>query len=212
VVQPGGDDRGLPLAALRHQRHRLQRDLRRTGRTYTLKDADRSHSLRVRVTGTGQRVLDADHLGRLLRRDLDTGDDRRAVHRSRHRPSALPGAVVDRRRLRRRDDRRLGRRLEGPTTDFLRRWVRCDADGTACTYIQKSGRPTPRPARRTPRPEDLGYTLRLRVTADVNFDFTQAPPTGGDGTDNHLPHAVEVDTPPSAVVGYRPVPRRWRLR
>ena len=40
----------------------------------------------------------------------------------------------------------------------------------------------------------------MRVTADVNNDLTP------DGLDNHLPHSVEVDTPPSAAVTTRPVP------
>ena len=33
-----------------------------------------------------------------------------------------------------------------------------------------------------------------------------------DGLDNHLPHSVEVDTPPSAVVTYRSVPAGVRRR
>ena len=69
-----------------------------------------------------------------------------------------------------------------PTTDFLRRWVRCDADGTACTYIQEVATTEPEdgPTYEV-RADDVGYTLRLRVTADVNNDLTP------DGIDNHLP-------------------------
>ena len=113
-----------------------------------------------------------------------------------------------------------------PTTDFRRRWVRCDADGRACTYIQKVASTDPETGSTyVVRADDLGYTLRLRVEADVNNDLTP------DGLDNHLPHSVEVDTPPSAVVTYRPSPpvppgpprtgpaarrparrRRWRRR
>jgi hypothetical protein len=87
-----------------------------------------------------------------------------------------------------------------PTTDFLRRWVRCEADGGSCTYIQQVGSTDPETGPTyVIRPDDLGYTLRLRVTADVNGDLTP------DGTDNHLPHAVEVDSAASAVVTERPI-------
>ena len=79
--------------------------------------------------------------------------------------------------------------------------MRCDADGGACTYIQQVASTDPETGSTyVVRAGDLGYTLRLRVTADVNNDLTP------DGIDNHLPHAVEVDTPPSAVVTARPVP------
>ena len=88
-----------------------------------------------------------------------------------------------------------------PTTDFLRRWVRCDASGGSCTYIQKVASTDPEDGSTYRiRADDLGYTLRMRVTADVNNDLTP------DGLDNHLPHSVEVDTPPSAAVTTRPVP------
>ena len=88
-----------------------------------------------------------------------------------------------------------------PTTDFERRWVRCDAGGGSCTYIQKVASVDPEDGSTyVPRVGDIGYTLRLRVTADVNGDLTP------DGLDNFLPHSVEVDTPQSAIVRYRPVP------
>jgi len=89
-----------------------------------------------------------------------------------------------------------------PTTDFVKRWVRCDADGSACSSsIYKVATTDPEDGSTyTIRPEDVGYTLRFRVLADVNNDLTP------DEIDNHLPQAVEVDTPQSAVVSYRPVP------
>ena len=59
-----------------------------------------------------------------------------------------------------------------PTTEFLRRWVRCDADGGACTYIQQVATTDPETGPTyVVRADDLGYTLRLRVIADVNGDF-----------------------------------------
>jgi len=48
------------------------------------------------------------------------------------------------------------------------------------------------------RAADIGSRIRIRVTADVNNDLTP------DGLDNHLPHAVEVDTPPTAVITRAP--------
>ncbi|HEV7774403.1 MAG TPA: hypothetical protein VGO48_14075 [Conexibacter sp.] len=82
-----------------------------------------------------------------------------------------------------------------PTTEFSRRWVRCDASGGACTYIQRVGSTDPETGSTyVVRPGDLSYTLRMRVTAEVNGDI------GDNGIDDHLPHAVEVDTAPSAVV------------
>jgi len=80
---------------------------------------------------------------------------------------------------------------------FDRRWVRCDADGGACTYIQEVASTDPETGPTyVIRADDLGYTLRLRVTADVNNDTLH----------NVLPQATEVDTAPSAVVTNRPLP------
>src|SRR4029077_6936522 len=131
-----------------------------TGRTYTLKDADGSHSLRVRVTGTASGFSTPITSGASYDVistpatiadpfiDPDTGLPHSQA------PSLIGDAYV-------------GETIAGsvggwkdPTTDFLRRWVRCDADGTACTYIQKSGSTDPETGSTyTVRPEDLGYTL-----------------------------------------------------
>ena len=68
-----------------------------------------------------------------------------------------------------------------PTTEFSRRWMRCDADGTACTYIQQVATTDPETGPTYAiRADDLGYTLRMRVTADVNGDI------GDNGIDDHL--------------------------
>lgn len=73
--------------------------------------------------------------------------------------------------------------------------------GNACTPIQQVSSTAPETGLTyVVRAGDVGSTLRLRVTADVNGDLT------ADGLDNHLPKAVEVDTAPSAVVTARPVP------
>ncbi len=88
-----------------------------------------------------------------------------------------------------------------PTTDFQRQWLRCDPDGEFCTNIQEveSGDPETGPSY-TVREGDLGYTLRMRVTADVNDDLED------DGIDNEAPGDTEALTAPSAVVVPRPPP------
>ena len=51
--------------------------------------------------------------------------------------------------------------------------MRCDADGGACTYIQKVASTDPETGPTyVVRADDVGYTLRLRVEADVNNDLT----------------------------------------
>jgi hypothetical protein len=85
-----------------------------------------------------------------------------------------------------------------PTTEFSRRWVRCDPEGNACTYIQEVASTDPETGSTyTIREGDLGYTIRMRVTADVNGDIS-------DGGGETLPQPTEVDTPQSAVVTERP--------
>jgi len=87
-----------------------------------------------------------------------------------------------------------------PTTTFLKRWMRCDADGTGCTYIQKEASTDPEDGSTyLVRPGDLGYRIKLELQADVNNDLAD------DGLDNHLPHSVYKE-PISEVVTYRPVP------
>jgi hypothetical protein len=166
-----------------------------TNRDYTLTSADGTHDLRVRVTGTG------------------SGFSTQLISPASYDVTSLPAAVAD--PIPNPDggdplsqapslsgNAWVGETLAGdvggwkdPTTDFVRRWVRCDAAGGACTYIQKAAStdledgPT-----YVVRSDDLGSTIRMRVTADVNNDLTP------DGLDNHLPHSVEADTPASAVV------------
>jgi hypothetical protein len=172
-----------------------------TARSYTLQAADGTHDLRVRVTGTGSGYstelispasYDVTSLPAAIADPIPNPDGGAPLSQA---PSLAGNAWV-------------GETLAGsvggwkdPTTDFLRRWVRCDADGNACTYIQKVASTDPETGPTyVVREGDFGYTLRLRVTADVNNDLTP------DGIDNHLPHSVEVDTPPSAVVTHKPAP------
>lgn len=88
-----------------------------------------------------------------------------------------------------------------PTTSFLRRWLRCDTDGTSCQTISKPATVDPEDGSTyLVQPQDRGSVIRFRVTADVNDDLSD------DGIDNHLPHAIEYDTAPTAVVTDPPLP------
>jgi hypothetical protein len=173
-----------------------------TARTYTLQTADGTHDLRVRVRGTnagGTAEVTSPASYDVLSAPAAIGDPL---------PADTPGGPAKSQAPALLGEAYVGETLAGsvggwkdPTTDFLRRWVRCDAAGNACTAIQKAGSTNPENGSTyVVRASDVGATLRLRVTADVNNDLTP------DGTDNHLPHAVEVDTAPSAVVTTRPVP------
>ncbi len=75
-----------------------------------------------------------------------------------------------------------------PQTYWSRQWMQCEADGTECEPI--SGATS---AEYVVQPGDLGSTLELEVTADVN-------PT------DQLPYAVTVDSAPTAVVTNPPNP------
>ena len=107
---------------------------------YTLVAADGTHDLKVRVTGTNAVGFPPAHLERLLRRDLRTRGDRRPDPG----PGRRPGACPRRRRwpARPTSARRSPARVGGwkdPTTDFRRRWVRCDADG-GVVHLHPEGR------------------------------------------------------------------------
>ncbi len=164
-------------------------------RTYTLVPADGTRDLRVRVTGTngsGSTALtsgssyDVTSLPAAVADPIPDPDGGPPKSQA----PALAGTAL------------VGETLAGtvggwkdPTTEFARRWVRCDAFGNACTSIQRVASTEPETGSAyVVRAGDLGYTLRMRVTADVNGDL------GDNGVDNFLPHDVEVDTPPSAVV------------
>ena len=172
-----------------------------TSRSYTLQPADGTRDLRVRITGT-------NGSGSAI-----------ALSGSSYDVTSTPAAIADpfpdpdggppkSQAPALAGEAYVGETLAGsvggwkdPTTDFLRRWVRCDAGGNACSYIQKVASTDPEDGSTyVVRDSDVGSTLRMRVTADVNNDLTP------DGLDNHLPHAVEIDTPASAVVSFRPVP------
>lgn len=173
-----------------------------TARTYTLQVADGTHDLRVRVRGTnasGIAEVTSPASYDVISAPAAIGDPI---------ASDAPGGAAKSQAPALLGEAYVGETLAGsvggwkdPTTDFLRRWVRCDAAGGACTPIQQVNSTVPEtgPAY-VVRAGDIGSTLRLRVTADVNGDLTP------DGLDNHLPHAVEIDTAPSAVVTTRPVP------
>ena len=173
-------------------------------RTYTLVAADGTHQLRVRATGTnddGVRAITSRASYDVISAPAAVGDpipDPDGGPAKSQAPMIAGNAWV-------------GDTLAGTvggwkdaTTEFQRRWVRCEADGTACTYIQEVASTDPETGSTyVVRPDDIGYTIRMRVTADVNGDFTDNP------VDDHLPQAVEIDTPPSAVVTTeaRPAPR-----
>jgi hypothetical protein len=138
--------------------------------TYTLQTADAAMRVMARVTGTngnGSRTLDSAGATNLVIPDpaLNTV------------PPALLGSAV------------VGETLVGnvgawksPRTTYERQWERCDADGAGCSPIIDATAPA-----YTVTPADLGYRLRMRVTADVNEPYK-------------LPSAVEADTPLSDVV------------
>jgi photosystem II stability/assembly factor-like uncharacterized protein len=162
-----------------------------TARSYKLTPEDGTRDLRVRVRGTnnaGSREL-------VSGASYDVTSSPAALASPDQAPRLFGEAFV-------------GETLAGdvggwqdPTTTFLRRWLRCAADGTACSPIQRAGTTDPETGSTyAVRAEDAGSTIRLRVTADVNGDLEV------DGLDNHLPRAVEVDTAPSAVVAFRPGP------
>jgi hypothetical protein len=170
-----------------------------TGRTYTVQTADGTHDLRVRVRGTnsaGSAEVTSPASYDVISAPAAIGDPL---------PPDMPGGPAKSQAPALVGDAYVGETLAGtvggwqdPTTDYLRRWLRCDAAGNACTPIQKAGSVDPETGPTyVVRADDVGSTLRLRVTADVNGDLTP------DGLDNHLPHAVEVDTAASAVVTVR---------
>ena len=171
-----------------------------TARTYTLTPADGTRDLRVRLTGTnaaGSTQLtsgssyDVTSLPAQIAPDL---------------PPDMPGGAAKSQAPALTGTAYVGDTIAGsvggwvdPTTDFVKRWVRCDASGGSCTTIAKVASVDPEDGPTyVVRDADVGSTIRMRVTADVNNDLTP------DGLDNHLPHSVTVDTAPSAVVAFRP--------
>ncbi|HYI19717.1 MAG TPA: hypothetical protein VD836_13475 [Solirubrobacteraceae bacterium] len=171
-------------------------------RTYTLTPADGTRTMRVEVTGTASGYSTTLTSGPSY--DVESAPAAIAPPL----PPDTPGGAARSQAPALTGEAYVGETLAGsvggwvdPTTDFLRRWVRCDASGGSCTYIQKVASTDPEDGSTYRiRADDLGSTLRMRVTADVNNDLTP------DGLDNHLPHSVEVDTPPSAAVTTRSVP------
>ena len=167
-----------------------------TAREYELVPADGTHTMKVRVTGTASGF--STQLTSPASYDVESAPAAIAPPL----PPDEPGGPAKSQAPSLTGKPYVGQTLAGsvggwvdPTTDFLRRWVRCDAGGGACTYIQK---PASTDLEDGPtyivRAGDVGSRIRMRVTADVNNDLTP------DGLDNHLPHAVEVDTPPTAVI------------
>lgn len=158
-----------------------------TDREYTLVTGDGNRSFKVRVTGT-------NNAGSTELTSPDTNEVISAPAEATENPQLFGDAYP-------------GETLTGtvgawkdPSTGFRRQWLRCDADGQFCTFIQEIGTGDPETGPSyTVREEDLGYVLKMRVIADVNGDIT-------DGLDNAAPSAVEVDTAPSAVVAPRPLP------
>jgi photosystem II stability/assembly factor-like uncharacterized protein len=173
-----------------------------TQRSYTLQREDGTRELKVRVTGTN--AAGTTQLLSSASYDVESSPAAIGAPLAPDEPGGAPKSQAPSIA----GDAYVGETLAGsvggwqdPTTDFLRRWVRCDAGGGSCTYIQKVASTDPEDdPTYTIRAGDAGSTLRMRVTADVNNDLTP------DGLDNFLPHAVEIDTPPTAVVTTRPVP------
>ncbi len=90
---------------------------------------------------------------------------------------------------------------QDPTTSFLRRWLRCEPDGTSCQQIVKPASVEPEDGSTyIVQPQDRGSAIRFRVIADVNGDLDD------DGLDNQLPHAIEYDTLQTAVITDPPLP------
>ena len=77
---------------------------------------------------------------------------------------------------------------ESPSTQFTRRWMRCDGAGESCEYAQKVNSSDPEVgATYTVRASDLGSTLKVEVKGD---------PNGA----NQKPDPVVVQSAPSAVI------------
>lgn len=172
------------------------------GRTYTLQPEDGGHVLRVRVTGSnsaGAVQLLSGASAAVVPAPAAVADPL---------PSDVPGGPPRSQAPTLAGDAHPGETLAGsvggwkdPTTEYLRRWVRCDTAGNGCAAIQRPGGGGPEAGSTyVVRDEDLGSTLRMVVTADVDGDL------GPDGVDDHLPTAVEVATAPSAVVAPRAGP------
>lgn len=153
-----------------------------TGRDYVLRTDDGQHSMRVRVTGTNpsgtNQLLSPGTF--LVISEQATPTENPQIFGDAYPGETLSGTVGA---------------WKDPTTVYERLWLRCDANGDFCTDIQEipSGDPETGPSY-TVREGDVGYTLRMRVTADVN----------GDTVDGELPAAFETHTPPSSVVAVRP--------
>lgn len=170
-----------------------------TARTYTLAPADGTGTVRVRVKGTnnaGSTELTSGPSYYVISQPATIAAPLLIDGAAQSQAPSLSGTPY------------VGETLAGsvggwvdPTTDFERRWLQCDAGGASCTVIRKvASTEAEEGSTYVLRAEDRGYTIRMRVKADVNGDLTP------DGLDNYLPKAVEVDTPATAVVTDRPVP------
>lgn len=168
-----------------------------TARTYAITTADGTHRLRVAVTGenaAGSTTLQSPGLTNAVisspAKIADPIPDPDHAGKVLSQAPSLSGKPY------------VGETLVGSvggwvdaTTGFQRRWLRCSTDGTSCSPIYKPGTvQTATDPTYQVQPADKGSVIRLRVTADVNGDLTD------DGTDNHLPHAVEFDTAATAVI------------
>jgi len=170
-----------------------------TSRTYALTTADGTRNIQVRVTGTnasGSRQIQSFYQYDVTSAPAQIAD-----------PIPNPnGGPPFSQAPRLSGKAQVAQTLAGtvggwkdPTTEFSRRWMRCDAQGGSCTFIQKVASTDPETGPTyLIRADDVGYTIRMIVTADVNGDISD------DGIDNHLPNDVEVATPPSAVVTKKP--------
>ncbi len=156
------------------------------GKSYTLKTADGTAHMRVRVRGSASGLSNE-----LLSAATNPVISEPAT------PTKNPAVFGDP-----YPGETLGSSVgawKDPSTGFVRRWLQCDADGSACTQIAKVATTDPENGPTyTVRAGDLGKAIRLRVIADVNGDSDNEQ-------DNVLPHDVEVETPAMLIVP-RPAP------
>ncbi|WP_372788021.1 WD40/YVTN/BNR-like repeat-containing protein [Paraconexibacter sp.] len=156
------------------------------GKSYTLKTADGTAYMRVRVKGTAN-GLSNELLSAATNPVISepaTATKAPSIFGDPY-PGETLGSSVG--------------AWKDPSTGFVRRWLQCDADGTACTQITKVATTDSEDGPTyVVRDGDLGRAIRLRVIADVNGDSDNEQ-------DNFLPHAVEVETPALQIVP-RPAP------
>jgi hypothetical protein len=146
-----------------------------TGLTYTIREADVDGKLCVAVTG--RNVYGSTTLGCGGQTNTILSEDPKQLS-----PATLGGSAY------------VGDTLvstvgawKTASTTFVRRWMRCEADGGSCEYLNNNA-----PASYKLTNADLGKRLKVEIKADTNGP--------------NLPLAIYVYTPLSAVVKLPPPP------